>query len=156
MSISSCITPLSLSICYKGAPTLPPQPDLVLYHSIFVSRNHQNQPQTRLHKGYLVLYHPRSRSLMRGFPLLTPLLDIGIPPLKVSRVVLTPPTLSHRFTLLLTRLTMTRFLSVSHSWIRYKKLPTKQTPLPQGCPPPFPNSKGSSYTKEGLCSFLKN
>ena len=156
MSISSCITPFSLSICHKGAPTLSSQPDLVLYHPVFVPRDHENQPQRRLQEGYLVLYHPWSRSLMRGFPLFTPLLDIGIPPLKVSRVVLTPPTLSHPLTLLLTLLTMTCFLSVSHSWIRYKKLPAKQTPLPQGCPPPFLNSKGSSYTKEGLCSFLKN
>jgi hypothetical protein len=139
MSILSCITPLSLSIGHKGVPALPSQPDLVLYHPVFVPRDHQNQPQTRLQEGYLVLYHPRSRCLMRGFPLLTPLLDIGIPSLKVPRVVLTPPTLSHRFTLLFTRLTMTRFLSVPHSRIRYKKLPAKQTPLPQGCPPPSPN-----------------
>ena len=139
MSISSCITPFSLPIGHKGAPALPPQPDLVLYHPVFVSRDHQNQPQTRLQGGYLVLYHPRPRSLRRGFPLFTPLLDIGIPPLKVPRVILTPPMLSHRFTLLLARLTMTRFLSVSHSWIRYKKLPAKQTPLSQGCPPPSLN-----------------
>jgi hypothetical protein len=156
MSISSCITPFSLSIGYKGPPALPSQPDLVLYHSVFVSRDHENQPQTRLQEGYLVLYHPRSRSLMRGLPLFTPLLDIGIPPLKVPRVVLTPSTLSHRFTLLLTRLTMTRLLSVSHSWIRYKKLPAKQTPLPQGCPPPSLNSKGSSYIKGGACYLFKN
>src|SRR4030042_3377257 len=139
MSILSCITPLSLSIGHKGVPALPSQPDLVLYHPVFVPRDHQKQPQTRLQEGYLVLYHPRSRSLRRGFPLLTPLLDIGIPPLKVSWILLTPLTLSHRFTLLLTRLTMTRFLSVSHSWIRYKKLPAKQTPLSQGCPPPSLN-----------------
>jgi hypothetical protein len=64
MSILSCITPLSLSIGHKGAPALPPQPDLVLYHPVFLTRDHQNQPQTRLQEGYLVLYHPRSRSLM--------------------------------------------------------------------------------------------
>ena len=136
MSISSCIIPLSLSIGHKGVPALPSQPDLVLYHPVFVNRDHQNQPQTRLQQGYLVLYHPRSRPPRQGLPLLTPLFDIGIPPLKVPRVVLTPPTLGHRFTLPLTCLTMTRFLSVPHSWIRYKKLPAKQTLLPQGYPPP--------------------
>jgi len=146
MSISSCITPFSLSIGHKGAPALPSQPDLVLYHPVFCSRDHENQPLPRLARGYLVLYHPRSPCPKRGFPLFTPLLDIGITPLKVPRVVLTPPTLSHRLTLLLTRLSMTRFLSVSYSRIRYKKLPAKQTPLSQGCPPSS-ISKGSSYTQ---------
>jgi hypothetical protein len=136
MSMSSCITPLSLSIGHKGAPALPSQPDLVLYHPVFISRDHENQPHTRLGEGYLVLYHPQPRHSRQGLPLLTPLFHIGIPPLKVPRVVLTPSTLSHRFTLLLTRFSMTGFLPVPHSWIRYKKLPAKQTLLPQGYPPP--------------------
>lgn len=156
MSISSCITPLSLSIGHKGPPALPSQSDLVLYHAVFVSRDHENQPQTRLQEGYLVLYHPRTRHPKQGLPLLTPLFHIGISSLKVPRVVLTPSTLGHRFTLLLTRLTMTRLLSVPHSWIRYKKLPAKQTPLPQGCPPPSLNSKESSYIKGGACYLFKN
>jgi len=139
MSILSCITSSSLSIGHKSVPALPPKPDLVLYHPVFVPRDHQNKPQTRLREGYLVLYHPQTRPPRQGLPLLTPPLHIGIASLKVSRVVLTPPTLSHRFTLLLARLSMTGFLSVSHSWIRYKKLPAKQTLLPQGCPPPSPN-----------------
>jgi hypothetical protein len=139
MSISSCITPFSLSIGHKGAPALPSQPDLVLYHPVFVPRDHQNQPQTRLQEGYLVLYHPQTRHPRQGLLLLTPLFHIRISSLKVPRVVLAPSTLGHRFTFLLTRLTMTRFLPVSCSWIRYKKLPAKQTPLPQGCPPPSPN-----------------
>jgi len=130
--------PLFIPIGHKGASALPPEPDLVLYHSVFVSRDHENQPQTRLQEGYLVLYHPRSRCF-RGLPALTPLFHIGIAPLKVPWIVLTPPMLSHRFTLPLTRLSMTRLLSVSHSRIRYKKLPAKQTPLPQGRPPPAPN-----------------
>ena len=52
---------LSVPIGHEGAPALPSQPDLVLYHPVFIRRDHQNQPQTRLGEGYLVLYHPRSR-----------------------------------------------------------------------------------------------
>jgi hypothetical protein len=48
---------LSIPIGHKGAPALPPQEDLVLYPPIFVGRDHENQPQTRLGDGDLVLYH---------------------------------------------------------------------------------------------------
>ncbi len=52
---------LSVPIGHKGVLALPSQPDLVLYHPVFISRDDENQPQTRLGEGYLVLYHPRSR-----------------------------------------------------------------------------------------------
>jgi len=87
---------------------------------------------------------------------LPPLFDIRIPPMKVPRILLTPTRLSYSFTLLLTRLSMTRFLPISHSWIRDKKSLAKQTPLPQGCPPLSLSSKGSSYTNAGQCYLLKN
>ena len=124
--------PLSIPIGHKGAPALPPQPDLVLYHPIFVGRDQQNQSLIRLGEGYLVLYHALTRSHRRGLPLLTPLLDIGISTLKIPWVVLTPGTLSHFFTPLLTRLPMTSLLPFSHSRIRHKEPAAKQTPLPQG------------------------
>lgn len=124
--------PLAIPIGHKGASALPPQEDLVLYHPIFVSRDQQNQPLIRLGEGYLVLYHALTRSHRRGLLLLTPLFDIGIPPLKIPRVVLTPGPLSHGFTLLLARLPRTCLLPLSYSRIRHKEPAAKQTPLPQG------------------------
>ena len=53
---------LSIPIGHKGASALSSQPDLVLYHPVFISRDHENQPQTRLGEGYLVLYHLRMGS----------------------------------------------------------------------------------------------
>jgi hypothetical protein len=54
---------LSIPIDHKGASALPPQPDLVLYHQVFLCRDHENQPLTRLGGGDLVLYPPRMDSL---------------------------------------------------------------------------------------------
>ena len=81
---------LSLSIGRKGASALPSKDDLVLYHPLFLSRDQQNQPQQRLRGGDLVLYHRLARVPHPSFLPLTPFLHIGISPLKIPRILLTP------------------------------------------------------------------
>jgi len=82
--------------------------------------------------GYLVLYLtsfcPPPLLIVR-VPL-PPLPHIGVSPLEITWIVLYPPLLTLTLPPLLTPPLLTTLLSIPYPWVRFKRLPAIDTPLP--------------------------
>ena len=116
----------------KAASTLPHQPYLVLYLVLeHFLRDHENHCPDWLRRGYLVLYltDPFSPETLIIRMLLTPLLNVHVPALKIIRIRLRPFSLALPFPLRPARRLRATLLGFPCSSIRFVVPTAVDTPL---------------------------
>lgn len=117
---------LFLSSDVEPAPTLPHQPDLVLYlvfdHFL---RDHENHCPDWLRRGYLVLYladlFPPKALIIGMF--LAPRLDLAVPTLEIVRIRRQPSLVTFLLAFRPARGIRAAFLDLPCPWIRFVKPP---------------------------------